>query len=124
MAGGVGSRMKISDCPKQFLPLGDKPIIIHTLEKFLMCQRFDRVYVGVHPTWVQHTHELVKKHLSQFEEKIRLVPGGNDRNETLMNVIDAIEGDNGVNEENIIVTHDAVRPFVTARIINDNIDAA
>ena len=40
MAGGVGSRMKISDCPKQFLPLGDKPIIIHTLEKFLMCQRF------------------------------------------------------------------------------------
>ena len=124
MAGGVGSRMKISDCPKQFLPLGDKPIIIHTLEKFLMCQRFDRVYVGVHPTWVQHTHELVKKHLSQFEEKIRLVPGGNDRNETLMNVIDAIEGDNGVNEENIIVTHDAVRPFVTARIINYNIDAA
>lgn len=124
MAGGVGSRMKISDCPKQFLPLGDKPIIIHTLEKFLMCQRFDRVYVGVHPTWVQHTHELVEKHLSQFEEKIRLVPGGNDRNETLMNVIDAIEGDNGVNEENIIVTHDAVRPFVTARIINDNIDSA
>ena len=32
LAGGVGSRMKIADRPKQFLPLGEKPILIHTLE--------------------------------------------------------------------------------------------
>ena len=49
LAGGVGSRMNIADRPKQFLQLGDKPIIVHTLEKFLLCSRLDRVYVGVHP---------------------------------------------------------------------------
>ena len=49
LAGGTGSRMNIADMPKQFLPLGDKPIILHTLEKFLLCDRMDRVYVGVHP---------------------------------------------------------------------------
>ena len=36
VAGGVGSRMNISTMPKQFLPLGNKPIIIYTLEKFLL----------------------------------------------------------------------------------------
>lgn len=35
LAGGIGSRMHLGDMPKQFLPLGDKPIIIHTVEKFL-----------------------------------------------------------------------------------------
>ena len=39
LAGGTGSRMNISEMPKQFLPLGGKPIIIHTLEKFLICGR-------------------------------------------------------------------------------------
>ena len=35
LAGGTGTRMNMADMPKQFLPLGDKPIVIHTLEKFL-----------------------------------------------------------------------------------------
>ena len=49
LAGGVGSRMNIADMPKQFLMLGEKPIVVHTLEKFMMCTRIDCVYVGVHP---------------------------------------------------------------------------
>ena len=36
LAGGTGTRMGIQEMPKQFLPLGNKPIIIHTVEKFLM----------------------------------------------------------------------------------------
>lgn len=123
LAGGVGSRMNIADMPKQFLMLGNKPIIIHTIEKFLLCKKIDYVYVGVHPTWVQHTQELVEKYLLPFKEKIRLEPGGSDRNSTLMAVINRIEADFGEDENNNIITHDAVRPFVTARIINDNIEA-
>ena len=57
LAGGVGSRMNISDMPKQFLPLGDKPIIIHTLEKFLLCERIDEIYIGVHPNWLVHMED-------------------------------------------------------------------
>lgn len=123
MAGGVGSRMKMADMPKQFLPLGDKPIIIHTLEKFLLCPRFDAVLIGVNPQWVTHMEELVAQHIAD-SSRVRVIAGGEDRNGTLFNVVDAIEAEFGEDESNIIVTHDAVRPFVTLRILNDNIDAA
>ena len=61
LAGGVGSRMNIADMPKQFLDLGGRPIVIHTLEKFLLNERIDEIYVGVHPSWLrseEHTSEL------------------------------------------------------------------
>ncbi|MFQ8600838.1 MAG: 2-C-methyl-D-erythritol 4-phosphate cytidylyltransferase, partial [Oscillospiraceae bacterium] len=93
LAGGVGSRMNISDMPKQFLPLGKKPIILHTLEKFLMCNRFDRIYVGVHPNWQLHMQDLLDKHLEGAP--VTIVPGGGDRNSTILNIIDAIEKDHG-----------------------------
>ncbi|MBR2078700.1 MAG: D-ribitol-5-phosphate cytidylyltransferase, partial [Clostridia bacterium] len=46
------------------------------------------------------------------------------RNETIMNAIKFIEETDGLNDDTIIVTHDAVRPFVSARIISENIEAA
>lgn len=124
LAGGVGSRMNIADMPKQFLPLGNKPIIMHTLEKFLLCSRFHRIYVGVHPAWLLHMEDLVEKYVPDQKERIVLVPGGGDRNSTIMNIADRIESDFGQQDEHIIVTHDSVRPFVTLRIIEENIDGA
>lgn len=124
LAGGVGSRMHIADMPKQFLPLGDKPIILHTLEKFLLCTRLDAVYVGVHPQWLLHMQDLVEKHLPDRKKDIHIVAGGGDRNETIFHIVDQIEADYGQSDEHVIVTHDSVRPFVTLRIIEENIDAA
>ena len=122
LAGGTGSRM-VLDKPKQFLMLGDKPIIIHTIEKFLLCNKIDHVYVGIHPDWIDYTQDLIDKYIS-IDKKVVLVPGGTDRNSTIFNVVDAIEKEFGENEEHIIVTHDSVRPFVTLRIIEENIEAA
>lgn len=122
LAGGVGSRMNISDMPKQFLMLGEKPIIIHTLEKFLLCERVDQIYIGVHPSWMLHMQDLLEKYIRVRKEQIHIVAGGTDRNSTIMNLVDAIEKDYGVSEDHYIITHDSVRPFVTSRIINDNID--
>ncbi len=123
LAGGVGSRMKMADMPKQFLPLGDKPIIIHTVEKFLLCPEIDVVCVGVNPQWVSHMNELVDEFIGD-KARVRVIAGGEDRNGTIFNVVDAIESEFGEDENHIIVTHDAVRPFVTLRIIRDNIEAA
>ncbi len=122
LAGGIGSRMNISDIPKQFLPLGDRPIIIHTIEKFLMCEKFDEIYIGVHSSWISHMYDLLRKY-NMDDKKIIIAPGGKDRNSTILNVINEIEQSYGEKDDNIIITHDAVRPFVTLRIINDNIDA-
>lgn len=123
LAGGVGSRMKIADMPKQFLPLGDKPIIIHTLQKFLICSKLDNVYIGVHPSWISHMQDLIEKHIED-KSRLHVVEGGDDRNSTIFNIVEAIEKNHGSNDEHIVVTHDAVRPFVTLRILDDNIEAA
>lgn len=125
VAGGVGNRMNLSGLPKQFLPLGEskKPVIIHTLEKFLMCEKFDYIYLGVHKDWTQYAEELIEKY-NLKSEKIVIVAGGADRNSTILNIVDDIEKKRGISDGDIIVTHDAVRPFLTLRMINENIEAA
>ena len=69
LAGGVGSRMNIADMPKQFLPLGDKPIIIHTLEKFMLCSKMDKIYIGVHPSWLLHMEDLIEKFIEWYNKE-------------------------------------------------------
>ncbi len=123
LAGGVGTRMHVSTMPKQFLPLGNKPIIIHTLEKMLACNKFHAVYLGVHPDWMSYMYDLLEKYQLE-DERIRLAPGGTTRNDTIFKVIEEINRDYGANDDDIIVTHDAVRPFVTLRILEENIAMA
>lgn len=123
LAGGVGSRMQNTDMPKQFLELDNKPIIIHTAEKMLMNDRVDMLYIGINPNWLTFCEDLVKKHFGA-NDKVKVVAGGADRNGTIINIINDIESTNGIGDDDIIITHDAVRPFLTQRIIDDNIDAA
>lgn len=124
VAGGVGNRMNLSGLPKQFLPLGksQKPIIIHTLEKFLICEKLDFIYLGVNKDWLDYAEELLDKYAID-KSRVFIVPGGADRNLTILNIIEAIEKNHGQSDEHIIVTHDAVRPFVTLKMINENIEA-
>lgn len=123
LAGGVGSRMNIESMPKQYLPLGDKPIFLHTLEKFLMCREFDAVYIGTHADWVDFTRDAVAS-CDVANDTVHVVTGGENRNGTIMNIIKAIEEDFGESDEHIIVTHDSVRPFVKLSTIKANIEAA
>ena len=122
LAGGTGSRMKTGNMPKQFLDLGDKPVILHTIEKFLLVPDFDGVYVGVHPDWVDYTEELVEK--DGLAGRVHVIAGGVNRNSTIINILDAIEAEHGEDSEHIVVTHDAVRPFVSLSIIGKNIRSA
>ena len=64
-AGGIGSRMGNSDTPKQYLELGTKPVIIHTIEKFFINERIDEILVLCPKAWVAHTNALIKKHLPE-----------------------------------------------------------
>ncbi len=123
LAGGSGSRMGNTEMPKQFLKLGDKPIFIHTIEQFIMNKRVDKVLVCCPEQWVAHTKDTIKKYIVNTN-KVIVVKGGASRNETILNGCHYIEKEYGINDEDIILTHDAVRPFLNQRIIDDNIDAA
>ena len=124
LAGGTGTRMNVTNMPKQFLMLGTKPIIIHTVEKFLLCNKVDIVYLGVHKDWVNYCEELIEKYIETRKNKIRIIEGGEDRNGTIMNIINDIEKEYPDTSNSIIVTHDAVRPFVSLKIIEENIEGA
>ena len=124
LAGGTGTRMGISNMPKQFLELGKKPILIHTIEKFLLEPEIEKIVVGVHEDWVSHAEDLVEKYVSAFADRIIITPGGVDRNTTIENIINRINEYKPLTDEDIIVTHDSVRPFITLRIIKDNIRLA
>lgn len=122
-AGGVGSRMGNSDTPKQYLELGSKPIIIHTIEKFFINEKIDEIIVLCPKPWVAHTRSLVAKFIPEGK-KISVIQGGDSRNGTLENAIKFIEENYETDEDTVIVTHDAVRPFLTHRMIDENVDAA
>lgn len=122
LAGGVGSRMG-ADKPKQFLEIGGKPIIVHTVEKFALYKDLEKIIVLTPEEWIEYTKDVLKKHLDNMN-KVVVIQGGSVRNETIMNSIKYIEENYGLYEDTIIVTHDAVRPFLTGRIIDDNINAA
>lgn len=123
LAGGIGSRMGETDTPKQFLTLGDKPVIVHTIEKFTINSKFDKIIVLSPKNFINHTNDLIKEY---FDDNSRIVvlEGGKTRNDTLINAIDYINDNFDIDDDSIIVTHDSVRPFVTHRIIEDNIKAA
>ena len=123
-AGGSGSRMHTKSRPKQFLDLNGKPIIIYTIEKFLVVPEFEKVIVLCPKQWVEHTKNLIEKHIAPAKDRVAVIEGGSTRNETIMNAIKLIESEGNLNDDTIIVTHDSVRPFVTHRIIEENIKAA
>ena len=123
VAGGIGTRMGNIEKPKQFLELGSKPVIVHTIEKFALHPGFEKVIVLTPRAWVGYTQDMVRKYIPMADH-IVVISGGDTRNETIMNAIRYIEAEGRLNDDTVIVTHDSVRPFVTHRMITENIEAA
>ena len=123
LAGGTGSRMGSTDMPKQFLEIKGKPILNHTVEKFLPNPKFEKIIVLSPKAWLGHTKEIIRKYTGK-SDKIVVIEGGSTRNETIMNAIRFIDKEYGLDDDTVIVTHDSVRPFVTHRIIEENIKTA
>ncbi|MDD6488523.1 MAG: IspD/TarI family cytidylyltransferase [Clostridia bacterium] len=120
VAGGTGSRMGNTDMPKQFMDLCGKPVIIHTIQKFLDNSMIDIVVIGINPEWHDYMDGLAEKYFHR-NDKIIITDGGADRNGTIINIISELEK-HGAKDDCILVTHDAVRPFVTGRMIDDSIN--
>ncbi len=123
LAGGVGARMGNVEKPKQFMEIGGKPILILALEKFVIHPGFDKVLVLSPKQWIRYTEDLIRKYIPQ-KDHVVVLEGGDTRNETIMNSIRYLESRELLDEDTVIVTHDSVRPFVTHRILQENIQAA
>lgn len=123
LAGGSGTRIKTSVIPKQFIEINGQPIILYTLRNMLRVERFDYIYIAVRDDYKDYLRKQVEENIEQ-KQKVRIISGGKERIDSINSVTGAIVSDNGLREDDVIVIHDAVRPFVTEKILNDSIDCA
>ncbi len=121
VAGGSGTRMG-GELPKQFLPLGGSSVLLFTAERFLAHPSVDAVIVGINPEWRDYAQKQIVENFLH-PEQLYLVDGGQDRNSTVSHMVRFARQSLGGSPEDIILTHDAVRPFVTPKMIGDSIAA-
>lgn len=125
LAGGKGTRMG-SELPKQYLPLRGEPILLHTVRKFVTCPLIDASAVCVPRDYLTYTRELLAA-MPEWEGKVAVIEGGADRTGSLENAcryLASLADGGKVGEDDVIVTHDCVRPFVTHAMIAASVDAA
>ena len=119
LAGGTGTRMG-GERPKQFLPINGVPVIVRSVRAFLHSGIvFGGIYVAAAADYIEYTQSLLDS--SFGEGRVIVVEGGADRSGSIMKVIEAVL-QNGGTDEDILITHDAARPFVSADIICRNVE--
>jgi 2-C-methyl-D-erythritol 4-phosphate cytidylyltransferase len=128
-AAGLGTRMASSPsalgkkpaASKQFTELGGTPILIHTLRKFAASPEVAEIYIALRGNEIEgFRSRLEKESKDVLRKKIHLVEGGEHRQQSVANAMTSISAA----DDDIVLVHDAVRPFVTEEIIHDVILAA
>ncbi len=128
-AAGLGTRMapmpsamdaktKKPHPSKQFTHLGGTPILIHTLRKFAAVDAVTEIWIALRENEIEGFRERLAH--EALKTKIALVIGGEHRQQSVEHALNAITAA----PDDIVLVHDAVRPFVTAEIIHEVIDAA
>ena len=122
-AAGLGTRMsapgsKPAPTSKQFAELDGVPIIVHTLRKFAAVPEVDEIYIAMRkPESEAFEARLQQEH---FAKPIHIVEGGEHRQQSVGNALAALKAA----KEDVILVHDAVRPFVDAETIGNVIEGA
>ena len=121
-AGGTGQRMNSRTKPKQFLELNGKPILIHTLEHFESHPDIDAIVVVCLKDWIDYLRDLADRFRLR---KLRwIVEGGSTGQESIRNGLYALERDESVPDDAIVLIHDGVRPLINEEVITGNIATA
>lgn len=113
-AGGVGSRMGAKQ-PKQFLEINNKPIIVHTLSIFNSNKNIDKIIVVSAKEYIELVEKLT--HDYALNKVIKVVEGGSSAIESQFNGIKEIMNSECFDND-IVLIHDGVRPFIDGNLIN------
>lgn len=116
LAGGSGTRMG-SDVPKQFIDIYGKPLIVHTIEAFDINPNIQYIAVICKEDWKEDLMIWIRKYgLTKVKW---IIDGGDTRQGSVYNGISQLK--DFCKDEDILVIHDAARPMVSQRIIDENI---
>ncbi len=122
LAGGIGSRMQSPELPKQYLKIDNEPIIVKTVRNFIDFGSFRAGVICCPVDWIEYTKALLLEY-NIPADTVFVVPGGKNRNSSVQNGCCFLTKNFNVDNADVVLTHDAVRPFIDARIIKDNISA-
>ena len=117
VAAGKGTRLQ-SELPKPFLSVAGKPILVHTLRRFAPIEAVRRIVVVVAAERETLCQEVLHTH-GPWPQPITVVHGGAERQDSVRNGLAALE-----TQCEIVVIHDAARPFISVEAIQRSIDAA
>ena len=112
VAGGKGLRMG-SDIPKQFLPIGGKPVLMRTLERFREYSSDLQIILVLPEAQQDYWRELCSKY--DFQVEYRLANGGQTRFHSVQNGLRLVPDD----AEGVVGVHDGVRPFPSIEVIRN-----
>jgi 2-C-methyl-D-erythritol 4-phosphate cytidylyltransferase len=104
-AAGMGTRMG-SDTPKQFLELEGVPLVVLSLRRIASCELITDILVATRADEIRHLEERIRE--ENFKQKVRVVRGGDSRQESVALALEHVPSGT-----EIVLVHDAVRPFVT-----------
>lgn len=116
-AGGIGKRFG-GDLPKQYVEIDSVPVIIHTLRIFEQIDDIEAIVLSVHNEWFTYTKELIKKY--NVSKVAEIVIGGVERQHSVSHALRT----KSVEAADIVLVHDAVRPFASKELIQRVIDTA
>ncbi len=123
-AAGLGTRMAPPSPgkgkTKQFAELNGTPVLIHTLRKFAASPAVSEIYIALRGGELSEFRNRLNQEKDILRKRIELVEGGEHRQHSVANALARIEA----SPDDVVLVHDAVRPFVTDEIIEDVIDAA
>ena len=122
MAGGIGSRMNSPELPKQYLKVQNEPIIVKTIRNFEDFGSFTAGVVCCPIDWIEYTKAMLLEY-GITSKSITVISGGKNRNCSVKNGCRFLSENYNITDEDVILTHDAVRPFINSRIIKENISA-
>lgn len=111
LAGGSGNRMG-GEMPKQFLPLCGKTVLEHSVDAFQQNEHIDEIAIVCATSWIGKVEELAG--MNPWCKLKKILPGGKERYHSTLSAIEAYRN-SGAN----LIFHDAARPLVSQRIINE-----
>lgn len=120
-AGGAGTRMHRPGPPKQFVVVGDRPILVHTLQHFQDHASVSRIYLVCLEPFISHARELARRY--RLDKIRKIVPGGSSAQASIHLGLESALSD-GVDRDAITLIHDGVRPIISADLISRNIACA
>jgi 2-C-methyl-D-erythritol 4-phosphate cytidylyltransferase len=117
----AGAKQKKTPPSKQFTELGGTPILIHTLRKFAAVDAVNEIWLALRENEIAGFRARLESEAKDvLKKRVGFVPGGEHRQQSVQNALNAVTAAG----DDIVLVHDAVRPFVTGEIIQEVIDAA